>query len=156
MVATKTKVDKKKTAARKRSGAAVEFNHAMIYTTKLTRALKFYQDALGFAVVDTYPGAYARLKSPVGGTTIALHVVDPGQTMDAKTEGLRLYFEVEGLDAFCKALAKKGVKFDQMPKDMPWGWKHAYLRDPDGHEISLYWAGTARFKKTVMRDEPQQ
>jgi hypothetical protein len=24
---------------------------------------------------------------------------------------------------------------------MPWGWRHAYLNDPDGHEISLYWAG---------------
>jgi hypothetical protein len=36
---------------------------------------------------------------------------------------------------------------------MPWGWRHAYLRDPDGHEVSLYWAGKARFKKTVMRDE---
>lgn len=155
MVTTKTKVERKKTAARKRPGAAVEFNHAMIYTTKLPRALKFYRDALGFEVVDTYPGAYARLKSPAGGTTIALHVVDSGQKMNAKTEGLRLYFEVEGLGAFCKALEKKGVKFDQMPKDMPWGWKHAYLRDPDGHEISLYWAGKARFQKTVMRDESQ-
>ena len=151
-----TKVGTKKTAARKRSRAAVEFNHAMIYTTKLSRALKFYGDLLGFEVVDSYPGAYVRLKSPAGATTIALHAVDSGQEMDPKTEGLRLYFEVEGLDALCKALEKKGVKFDQMPKDMPWGWKHAYLRDPDGHEISLYWAGEARFKKTVMRDEPQQ
>ncbi len=132
----------------------LEFNHAMIYTANLPRALEFYRDALGFKVVDTYPGAYARLKSPNGGTTIALHVLDSGQEMNARTEGLRLYFEVKGLDAFCEALENKGIKFDQMPKDMPWGWKHAYLRDPDGHEISLYWAGKARFAKTVMRDEP--
>jgi catechol 2,3-dioxygenase-like lactoylglutathione lyase family enzyme len=151
-----TKVETKNTALRKRNRVAVEFNHAMIYTTKLSRALKFYRDLLGFEVVDTYPGAYVRLKSPAGATTIALHAVDSGQEMDPKTEGLRLYFEVADLDALCKALEKKGVKFDQMPKDMPWGWKHAYLRDPDGHEISLYWAGEARFKKTVMTDEPQQ
>jgi len=151
-----TNVQTKKTAARKRNRAAVEFNHAMIYTTKLSRALKFYRDLLGFEVVDSYPGAYVRLKSPVGATTIALHAVDSGQEMDPKTEGLRLYFEVEGLDALCKALEKKGVKFDQMPKDMPWGWRHTYLRDPDGHEISLYWAGEARFKKTVMRGAPQR
>jgi len=134
--------------------AKLEFNHAMIYTTKLPRALKFYRDALGFEVVDSYPGAYARLKSPGGRTTIALHVVDRGQEMDAKTEGVRLYFEVQGLDAFCKALRAKGVKLAQMPKVMPWGWKHAYLRDPDGHEISLYWAGKARFRKTVMGGGP--
>ena len=149
-----TKVETK-TAPRRRNKAAVEFNHALIYTTGLSRALKFYRDILGFEVVDSYPGAYVRLKSPAGATTIALHVVDSGQKMDSKAEGVRLYFEVKGLDAFCTALAKKGVKFDQMPKDMPWGWKHAYLRDPDGHEISLYWAGEARFKKTVFRDEPQ-
>jgi len=34
---------------------------------------------------------------------------------------------------------------------MPWGWRHAYLNDPDGHEISLYWAGENRMRKTVMR-----
>lgn len=145
----------KKTSGRRKSEAAVEFNHAMIYTNELERALRFYRDALGFKAVDTYPGAYARLKSPSGGTTIALHVVDSGQMMNTTTEGLRLYFEVKRLDAFCEALEKKGVKFDQMPRDMPWGWKHAYLRDPDGHEISLYWAGKARFLKTVMRDEPR-
>lgn len=143
-----------KTAARKRTSAAVEFNHVMIYTAKLSRALKFYQDVLGFEAVDSYPGAYVRLKSPVGATTIALHAADSGQVIDPKTEGLRLYFEVQGLDAFCKALEKKGVKFDQMPKKMPWGWRHAYLRDPDGHEISLYWAGEARFKRTVIRGDP--
>ena len=106
--------------------AGLEFNHAMIYTTRLPHALEFYRDALGFQVVDEYPGAYARMKSPGGGTTIALHVMEEGKELDTKKEGLRL---------------------------MPWGWKHAYLRDPDGHEISLYWAGRARLHRTVMRDE---
>ena len=73
--------------------------------------------------------------------------------MDARTEGVRLYFEVKALDALCASLEKKGIKFDQLPKDMPWGWRHAYLHDPDGHEVSLYWAGKARFGKTVMRRE---
>jgi hydroxymethylpyrimidine/phosphomethylpyrimidine kinase len=135
----------------KKEQAGVAFNHAMIYTARLPEALGFYRDALGFRVVDMYPGAYARLTSPAGSTTIALHVMDAGQVMDTRAEGLRLYFEVNGLDAFCDALAAKGVAFDQMPKDMPWGWKHAYLRDPDGHEISLYWAGKARLSRTTLR-----
>ena len=147
---TKQKAARRKSSARTSGRTALEFNHAMIYTTRLPQALEFYRDALGFRVVDMYPGAYARLTSPAGGTTIALHVLDAGQAMNARTEGLRLYFEVKGLDAFCDALAKKGVAFNQRPKDMPWGWKHAYLRDPDGHEISLYWAGKARFGKTVI------
>jgi catechol 2,3-dioxygenase-like lactoylglutathione lyase family enzyme len=141
-------------SAAKRGGAGVEFNHAMIYTGALDRSLEFYRDRLGFKVVDSYPGAYARLLSPGGGTTIALHVLDEGQQIDPKTEGMRLYFEVRDLDTFCKGLAEKGVVIDKMPEDMPWGWRHAYLKDPDGHEVSLYWAGAARLRKTVMRDEP--
>lgn len=129
----------------------ITFNHAMIYTADLARALRFYEHALGFEVVDSYPGAYARLKSPGGTTTIALHLLDEGQRMNAATEGLRLYFEVEELDALCEMLERDGVVLDQMPQTMPWGWRHAYLRDPDGHQISLYWAGEARLGRTVMR-----
>ncbi len=126
----------------------------MIYTSSIERSLPFYQDVLGFKLVDSFPGAYARLKSPGGGTTIALHVLDEGMELNPKTEGMRLYFEVKGLDDFCRTLEAKGVALDQPPKDMPWGWRHAYLKDPDGHEVSLYWAGDARLRKTTMRDEP--
>jgi hypothetical protein len=34
----------------------------------------------------------------------------------------------------------------QLPKAMPWGWTHAYLNDPDGHEVSLYSAGAKRLR----------
>ena len=129
---------------------ALEFNHAMIYVAELDRSLAFYRDALGFRVIETYPGAYARLRSPRGTTSIALHLLEKKQSLDPKLEGMRLYFEVDSLDAFCEALAKKGVALEQAPKDMPWGWRHAYLRDPDGHEISLYRAGEKRFRSTRL------
>jgi uncharacterized glyoxalase superfamily protein PhnB len=72
-------------------------------------------------------------------------MVSPGQQLN--TGGMRLYFEVKELDSFCKRLEASGVKFSQMPKVMPWGWKHAYLDDPDGHEVSLYWSGSKRLQK---------
>lgn len=120
----------------------------MIYTADYPRALHFYRDRLGFELIEEYPGGYGRLKSPGGRTTLALHTLEPGQRVHAPTEGIRLYFETTRLDALCRRLAAAGVKFDQMPADMPWGWRHAYLCDPDGHELSLYTAGAARFKKT--------
>ncbi len=64
---------------------------------------------------------------------------------------MRLYFEVSDLDGFCRGLQKRGFYFTQLPTMMPWGWRHAYLNDPEGHEISLYWAGENRMKKTVMK-----
>ncbi len=128
----------------------VEFNHAMIYTNDVARALGFYRGALGFKLIEEFRGGpapvYARLQSPAGKMTIALHLAGPGQ--EVASAGTRLYFEVKALDALCKKLKAEGK---QMPKPMPWGWMHAYLDDPDGHEVSLYWAGAKRFRKTVMQ-----
>lgn len=36
------------------------------------------------------------------------------------------------------------------------GWKHAYLRDPDGHELSLYWGCKTLSEDTVLKNKPAQ
>jgi len=134
-------------------GDKLSFNHAMVYVKHVQRALGFYRDLLGFKVVDEfrYEGepVYARLRAPGGDGTIALHMAGPGTSL--ASDGVRLYFEIRELDDFCRKLQAKGFYITQMPRMMPWGWRHAYLNDPDGHEISLYWAGENRMKKTVMR-----
>src|SRR5262245_58058763 len=99
-----------KTAARPVRSGPAEFNHAMIYTRDVGRALEFYRDRLGFRLIEARGGDYARLRSPRGATTIALHRTEADRRMDAAGEGLRLYFEVEGLDAFCARLAAAGVQ----------------------------------------------
>jgi catechol 2,3-dioxygenase-like lactoylglutathione lyase family enzyme len=132
---------------RKKSAAGntprVAFNHAMIYVNDVDPALAFYS-ALGFRLIAKFPG-YARLRAPRGDATIALHQLG-GSITSVAAEGIRLYFEVKNLDAFCKRLAASGIVFSQMPKVMPWGWRHAYLNDADGHEVSLYWAGAKRLR----------
>jgi catechol 2,3-dioxygenase-like lactoylglutathione lyase family enzyme len=138
--------------AHRRPAARLTFNQAMVYVADVERALGFYRDQLGFRVVDAYPGAYARLCDPAGIGTLALHCLEPGQHLDPGRAGVRLYFEVPGLERFCRALAQRGVVFDQAPRRMPWGWLHAYLKDPDGHEISLYFAGRGRLRPTRMAD----
>ena len=122
----------------------------MVYVRDLAPALHFYADLLGFKVIEVYPQAYARLRSVQGQGTLALHVIEPGKTILAG-DGIRLYFEARDLEKVCKNLEAAGTPFTQPPKIMPWGWKHAYLNDPDGHEVSLYWAGKKRLQKTVMR-----
>ena len=124
----------------------MNFNHAMIYSRDIARALVFYRDRLGLISLQEFVHegrtVYARLKSPSSDTTIALHLLAPGETM---TPGaIRLYFEIQDLDGTVKRLQSEGVEFTKLPKVMPWGWKHAYLDDPDGHEVSLYWAGEQR------------
>ena len=134
-------------------GEKLTFNHAMIYVKDVERGLHFYRDLMGFKLIEDfrYEGApvYARLRAPGGDGTIALHLAGPGVSL--ASDGVRLYFEIRDLDGFCRKLQQKGFYITQMPRMMPWGWRHAYLNDPDGHEISLYWAGENRMQKTVMK-----
>jgi catechol 2,3-dioxygenase-like lactoylglutathione lyase family enzyme len=133
--------------------ASLAFNHAMVYVTDVARSLGFYRDQLGFQVIDDFEHhgrlVYARLKPAQGSSTIALHLLEPGKSLPAD-DAIRLYFEVKDLEKFCGRLEAAGVEFSAPPKLMPWGWKHAYLDDPDGHEVSLYWAGPKRFRKSKM------
>ncbi len=154
--AKKSTAKKAKTATRPAlapGGDKLSFNHAMVYVKDVQRALDFYHQLLGFKQVDEFryedKPVYARLRAPGGDGTIALHQAGPGASV--ASEGVRLYFEIRDLDAFCRKLQANGFYITQTPQMMPWGWRHAYLNDPDGHEISLYWAGENRMKKTVMR-----
>lgn len=133
-------------------GDKLTFNHAMVYAADVQRALGFYRELLGFKLVDEFrhedKPVYARLRAPGGDGTIALHLAEPGTPL--ASDGGRLYFEIREVDDFCRKLQVKGFYVTQMPRMMPWGWRHAYVNDPDGHEISLDWAGENRMKKTVM------
>lgn len=134
-------------------GDKLTFNHAMIYAKDVARSLAFYRDLMGFKVIEDFRhegiSVYARLRAPGGDGTIAIHMAGPGTSL--ASDGVRLYFEIRELDDFCRRLQAKGFYITQLPRMMPWGWRHAYLNDPDGHEISLYWAGENRMKKSVMQ-----
>src|SRR6201993_485351 len=115
------------------------FNHAMVYVKDVERGLAFYRDLLGFRLIEDFryenKAVYARLRAPGGDGTIALHQAGP--EVSVLSDGVRLYFEVRELDDFCRNLQQKGFHITQLPRN--------------GHEISLYWAGENRMKKTVMK-----
>src|SRR5271165_5610717 len=155
--AKKAKPQRKKAAAAPGTGGKLTFNHAMIYAKDVERGLSFYRDLMGFKLIEDFrfegTAVYARLRAPGGDGTIALHQAGPGVSLSS--EGVRLYFEIRDLDGFCRKLQQKGFYIAQLPRMMPWGWRHVYLNDPDGHEISLYWAGENRMQKTVMQAAKQ-
>ena len=142
-----------KAAQKADSGDQLSFNHAMIYLKDVWGGIQFYRNWLGFKLIEDYRhegrSVYARMQAPAGDGTIALHQAGPGASV--ASDGVRLYFEVRNLDDFCQKLRKRGFVFTQQPQMMPWGWRHAYLNDPEGHEISLYWAGEQRMQKSVMQ-----
>ena len=126
----------------------------MIYTRDVSRSLGFYRDLLGFTLLQEFRAGdrlvYARLKVPAGTATIALHLPGPNEPLN--TGGVRLYFEIRELEEFCQGLEAAGAKFSKPPAVMPWGWKHAYIDDPDGHEVSLYWVAQEAGEDLVSSD----
>jgi uncharacterized glyoxalase superfamily protein PhnB len=123
---------------------AVNFNHALIHVKILDRALHFYRDLLGFKEIDQIPGDYARLRSRNSQSTLALHLSRSPDV--APPGGVWLYLEVRKLDQLYRKLQSAGVRFSQKPQFMPWGWRQAFLKDPDGHKLCLYWAGVKRLQ----------
>jgi catechol 2,3-dioxygenase-like lactoylglutathione lyase family enzyme len=124
----------------------VRLNHLLLWSGDVARALAFYEGMLGFVRIEAGDG-YARLRAPDGEATLGLHAARDDQR-PPWNDGIGLYLEVDDVDAVCRRLAERGVTFDQSPEDMGWGWRHAYLRDPDGHRLSIYHAGEKRFLAT--------
>ena len=82
---------------------------------------------------------YARFET-AGGATFSVQI-DPEETMSETTA---IYLECDDLDARVDRLARSGMPFEHGPRNQPWMWREARLRDPVGNIIFLYRAGEAR------------
>lgn len=104
----------------------------------MAASIAFYR-TLGLTQIVDAPH-YARFACPEGGSSFSIHLVEgdftPSQTV--------VYFEVESLDETVSSLVERGLTFEQLPQDQPWLWREARLRDPDGNQVCLYWAGANR------------
>ena len=89
--------------------------------------------------MDALP-RYVRFECPNGDSTFSIHKVD----QLPKGEGISIYFEVEDLDYEVNILKEKGITFTNEPKDKPWLWREAHLKDPDDNQIILFNAGDNR------------
>jgi hydroxymethylpyrimidine/phosphomethylpyrimidine kinase len=100
-------------------------------------SVAFYRQMGLTLTVDSPDNGYARFEA-ANGVTLSVHV-DDGAAGGAIT-----YLESGALDAWVAYLARRGVRFDQMPRDEEWGWREARLTDPAGNRLCLYQAGEYR------------
>jgi hydroxymethylpyrimidine/phosphomethylpyrimidine kinase len=120
-------------------GAGLRLNQVTVTGTDYARSTAFYR-ALGLhQIVDSAENGYARFET-VGGVTLSVQC-DPDETISATTA---IYLECDDLDSRVEALARSGIAFEHGPRDQPWMWREARLRDPDGNIIFFYKAGEAR------------
>ena len=90
-------------------------------------------------VVDSPETGYARFET-AGGVTFSVQI-DPEEKIIATTA---IYLECDDLDERVEKLARSGIAFEHGPRNQPWMWREARLRDPDGNIIFFYKAGENR------------
>ena len=117
----------------------MRLNHVTLIVTDLEASMAFYQ-MLGLEPIVLEKPRYVRFTLPAGDETLSLEVT--GES--AAQSRVQLYLECPDLDVLCDELKAKGAKFEQEPTDMDYLWREARLRDPDGHQIRLYFAGDNR------------
>ncbi|GET40089.1 VOC family protein [Microseira wollei] len=117
----------------------MRLNQVTVIVTDINRSVEFYR-GLGLSQIVGADSRYARFLCPDGDATFSIEK-KPGVIPQSTTI---IYFECDNLDHTVSELKSKGYVFDQDPIDQSWLWREAYLRDPDGNIICLYYAGENR------------
>src|SRR5687767_8389433 len=117
----------------------MNLNQVTIYTEKPVETVEFLEKLGLLRIVDSLP-RYARLECPDGDSTLSIQSAENV----VATNNIVLYFECDNLDAEVARLKSLGLVFDEDPTDRDWLWRQAYLTDPNGNRICLFYAGENR------------
>jgi hydroxymethylpyrimidine/phosphomethylpyrimidine kinase len=120
------------------TGLGMRLNQVTVTGKDYSKMVEFY-GRLGLKqIVDSPENQYARFEA--GGATFSVQC-DPEAEIG---ETVAIYFECDDLDERVERLARSGIPFEHGPRNQPWMWREARLRDPAGNTIFLYKAGEAR------------
>jgi hydroxymethylpyrimidine/phosphomethylpyrimidine kinase len=120
-------------------GNGPRLNQVTVTGTNYARSVEFYRRLGLVQIVDSPDTGYARFET-AGGVTFSVQI-DPEEKIIATTA---IYLECDDLDERVEQLARGGIAFEHGPRDQPWMWREARLRDPDGNIIFFYKAGEHR------------
>jgi hydroxymethylpyrimidine/phosphomethylpyrimidine kinase len=130
-------------------GAGPRLNQVTVTGTNYKRSVEFYRKLGLKQIVDSPDTGYARFET-AGGVTLSVQI-DPEEQILATTA---IYLECDDLDERVEQLARSGIAFEHGPRNQPWMWREARLRDPDGNIIFFYKAGEARRFPPWRMEEP--
>nr|WP_294859213.1 VOC family protein [uncultured Fluviicola sp.] len=116
----------------------MNLNQITVPSLDIAKSIDFYQ-TIGLKLI-VKSDHYARFECPDGTSTFSVHLTEELPT----GAGISVYFECENLDQKVNDLIQKGIVFDELPKDQSWLWREAYLKDPDGNQLILFFAGENR------------
>lgn len=117
----------------------MNLNQVTVPSLNLEVAIPFYEK-LGLKLIVKALPHYARFECPEGEATFSIHQVEQLPS----GEDISVYFENKNIDQVVQDLMGQGIIFEEAAKDQTWMWREARLRDPDGNQIIIYWAGKNR------------
>lgn len=117
----------------------MNLNQITVPSLDLNKSIPFYEK-LGLKLIVKSLPHYARFECPDGDATFSIHQVEELP----KGPGISVYFECENLNERVKKIKENGIMFDQEPIDQNWLWREARLKDSDGNQLILFYAGENR------------
>ena len=118
-------------------------NHAVLYVRDAERAAAFYQEAFGFEVVMSFPGAaFLRAAGTENHHDLGLFSVGPDAPLpQAGRVGLyHLAWEVPTIDELAAMAEKLEAMAALVGASDHGASKSLYAKDPDGNEFEVMWA----------------
>jgi hydroxymethylpyrimidine/phosphomethylpyrimidine kinase len=125
-------------AVRLDTGLGLRLNQVTVTGKDYKKMVDFYRKLGLKQIVDSPENQYARFEA--GGATFSIQCDPEAEIGDT----VAVYFECDDLDQRVERLARSGIPFEHGPRNQPWMWREARLRDPSGNTIFFYKAGEAR------------
>ena len=123
----------------------MRFSYTILYVKNVQATVSFYEKAFGIKRRFIHEsGMYAEMET--GMTTLAFSQHDLIQSIQVDFQksdparvpfGVQITFEPDDVDSAFAAALQHGAKEVKPPATMPWGWRCAFVRDPDGILIEL-------------------
>ncbi|API51795.1 glyoxalase [Rhizobium leguminosarum] len=108
-------------------------NRLVIYAGNVEETARFYEKHFGFKVISLPSDRIVELVAQDGGVSIMLHQAAKGQRSGQST--VKLVFDVEDVEAFCRRCAENGLEFGAIHKGD--GYQFANAKDPCQNSISV-------------------
>lgn len=108
-------------------------NRLVIYAGNVEETARFYEKHFGFKATSLPGDRIIELVAQDGGANIMLHQATKGQRTGQST--VKLVFDVEDVEAFCRRSAENGLEFGAIHKAD--GYLFANAKDPCQNSISV-------------------
>ncbi|MBP2487449.1 putative enzyme related to lactoylglutathione lyase [Rhizobium leguminosarum] len=108
-------------------------NRLVIYTRNVEETARFYEKHFGFKATSLPGDRTIELVAQDGGANIMLHRAAKGQRSGQSI--VKLVFDVEDVEAFCRRCAENGLEFGAIHKAD--GYLFANAKDPCQNSISV-------------------